>query len=306
MNAADQVLLRLADPAARPGLLTSDALLQLATVGWDIDPATVTGPTTAVYDRVDLAVPLAADTTATARIMRAGDALPWDVTAAWDSGRGPTPGADAVLVARLVIRAGGGGGTIEQVGVTTPDLDAAFAAALAGLPPTATADQVRAALRQAAEDTLADPALTDTELDAVLAGTGGDDPRALGYQTGGRDAVGLKLTMSSPPDPATAAPLVLPIVVAVLVADPGAAPRDLLRATAVARRAAMTYPLPEPPGNAPARRTDRCVCWLMSATDFDDTGWPGASGGNADAKRAARLAAARAWLAPAGIAVVTT
>jgi hypothetical protein len=308
MDAADQILLRLADPAARPGLLTPDALLQLATVCYDIDPATVTGPTTAVYDRVDLAVPLAAGTTATARIMRAGDALPWDITATGDFGRDPAAGADAVLVARLVIRTGGGGGTIEQVDVTTPGLDAAFAAALAGLPVEATPQQVRAALRQAAEDTLADPALTDTELDAVLAGAGvgSGDPRALGYATGGRAAVGLRLTMSAPPDPATAAPLVLPVVVAVLVADPGAAPRDLLRATATARRAAMTYPLPEPPGNAPARRTDRCVCWLMSVTDFDDTGWPGADGGDADAKRAARLAAARAWLATAGVAVVTT
>lgn len=306
MNAADQVLLRLADPAARPGLLTADALLQLATVSYDIDPATVTGPTTAVYDRVDLEVPLAAGIVATARIMRAGDALPWDVMASWDSGGGPTPGADAVVVAQLVVRAAGAGGTIEQVDTAAPDLDAAFAAALAGLPPSATPDQIRAALRQAAEQTFANPPLTDTELDAVLAGVGGGDPRRLGHATGGRDAMGLRLTMSAPPDPATAVPLVLPVVFAVLVADPNASPRDLLRATAVARRAAMAYPLPEPPREAPARRTERCVCWLIPAPTFDDDGWPGAGGGNADAKRAARLAAARAWLATTGVAVVPT
>lgn len=246
MNAADQVLLRLADPAARPALLTSDALLQLATVSYAIDPATVTGPTTAAYDRVELAVPLPADTTATARMMRAGDAMPWDVVATWDSGRDPTPAADAVVVARLAVRTGRAGGTIDQVD-------------------------------------LAEPA-----------------------QVGDRERLGMVLTMSAPPDPVTAPPLVLPVVVAVLVADPAASPRDLLRATAVARRAALAYPLPEPPTDAPPRRTERCVCWLMPATAFDDDGWPGASGGNADAKRAARLAAARAWLASTGVAVVTT
>ena len=246
MNAADQVLLRLADPAARPGLLTADALLQLATVCYAIDPATVTGPTTAAYDRVDLAVPVPADTTATARIMRAGDALPWDVVATWDSGRGPAPGADAVLVAQLAVRAARAGGTIERLDPATP----------------------------------------------VLAGD--------------RATLGLRMTMSEPPDPAAAPPLVLPVVVAVLVADPNASPRDLLRATAAARRAALPYPLREAPQDAPPRRTDRCVCWLMPATAFDDDGWPGATGGNAEAKRAARLGAARAWLATTGVAVVTT
>lgn len=309
MDAINQVLLRLADPAARPGLFGPDALLQLVTVCYDIDPATVTGATTAVYDRVDLAVPMAADTTATARIMRAGDALPWDVTATWDAGREPPPAADAVLVARLAVRAARAGGTIEQVDTALPDLDAAFAAALAGLPPSATAEQVRAALRLAAEQTLAGDTLTDTELDAVLAGAtvgAAADPRRLGRGMGGRDAVGLRLTMSAPPDPATATPLVLPVVVAVLIADTTTAPRDLLRASAVAGRAARAYPLPEAPRDAPARLLDRCVCWLIPATAFDDDGWPGGTGGNAAARRAARLAAARGWLAASGIAVVTT
>jgi hypothetical protein len=305
MGAVDQALLRLADPRARSQLLTSDALLQLATVCYDIDPATVSGPTTAAYDHVDLAVPLASDTTTTARIMRAGDAMPWDVTATSNSGRGVVPAADAVIVAQLALRAARGGGTIEQVEVDTPDVDAAFAAALAGLPASATTDEVRVALRQAAERALADPPLTEIELDAVLAGVGGD-PLRIGRTTGGRDTLGLRLTMSAAPPPAATAPLVLPVVVAVLIAEPGAMPRDLLQRTAVARCAATAYPLAEPSQDAPPRLTDRCVCWLMQATEFDDDGWPGSIGGNADAQRAARLAAARTWLATAGIAIVTT
>jgi hypothetical protein len=48
------------------------------------------------------------------------------------------------------------------------------------------------------------------------------------------------------------------------------------------------------------------VCWVLPAATFDDPGWPGASGTDADTQRATRLAAARAWLATQGVAVVTT
>ena len=72
MDPADQVLLRLADPAARPTLLDADALLQLAITCYAVDPAAVTGPTTAVYDRFDLAVALPVETSLSARLMRAG------------------------------------------------------------------------------------------------------------------------------------------------------------------------------------------------------------------------------------------
>jgi hypothetical protein len=248
MDAADQALLRLADPAARAGLLDAAALLQIAVVSYVIDPATVTEPTTAVYDRLDLAVPAGSGGTAAARLMRAGDALPWDVSATWDDGRPPAFGADAVMVARLALRADRGGGTIAQVD-------------------TAVVDPVPA---------------------------------------GGPAGLSLLLTMSAPPDPASTAPLVLPVVVAFLVADATTGPRDLLRATTAARRATIGVPLPEPPADAPPRRADRCVCWLLPAAAFDDDGWPGGAGTTPDQQRAARLTAARAWLATQGIAVVTT
>jgi hypothetical protein len=100
--------------------------------------------------------------------------------------------------------------------------------------------------------------------------------------------------------------MALPVVVAFLVADATAAPRELLQATTMARRAARGYPVPPVPGGAPDRLTDRCMCWVLPATVFDDTGWPGGSGADATAQRASRLAAARVWLASQGIAVVTT
>ncbi len=308
MDAPSELMLRLADPAARASLLDEDALLSLATVCYEIDPATIVGPTTAIYDRIDVAVPIISQMSASARLMRAGDALPWDVTASWDGAPPPTPGADVIWAGRLVLRAAGGTGTIEQVTTAEPDLEAAFVAALAGLPPTATPEQVRAALRRAAEDTAATPPLTDTELDAVLAAVTphAADPRQLGRAAGGRDLVGIRLTMSQPPAPADVAPVTLPVVVAFLVADASTPPRQLLQATALARRAAMPYSLAAAPAGSPNRRTDRCVCWVLPASAFDDDGWPGATGPDPEQQRTARLAAARTWLATQGVAIITT
>lgn len=308
MDPSSQLMLRLADPAARAEVLDEAALLAVVSVCFDVDPAAVTGPVTAIYDRFDVAVPIVPETAVALRVTRAGDALPWDVTGSWDGPALPAPGADLVWTGSIVLRTGGGSGTVTDVAGSEPNLDAAFAAALAGLPATATRDQIRAALRQAAENDVAAPALTDTELDNLLAvmAPGAADPRALGRSVSGRDLVSVQLQMSPPPSPAAAVPIALPVVVAFLLADAAAAPRELLQATALARRAARGYPVPPVPSGAPARLTDRCLCWVLPATAFDDTGWPGGSGADAATQRASRLAAARAWLASQGIAVVTT
>jgi hypothetical protein len=178
--------------------------------------------------------------------MRAGDAVPWDASAAWDTGQPPTPGADAVMVGSLIVRTAAQGGLIEQVGIAEAHADPPFTAAL-----------------------------------------------------------DLQLQMSAPPNGGSPPPLVLPVVVAFLV-NGGSSPRDLLRTTASARRVVRSYPSPSPPADAPSRRTDRAVCWLVPATTFDDNGWPGGTGTTAVALRASRLASARAWLGTQGVAVVPT
>lgn len=308
MDRASGLLLRLADPVARVDLLDAQALLAVATVCYEIDPAAVVGATTAVYDRFDVAVPIMPEVVAAARLTRAGEPVPWEVSASVDGVVDPAPGADAVWAGSVVLRTAGGNGTIEGVATAEPDLDAAFAAALAGLPPTATPDEIRTALRQAAQGGAATPPLTDTELDALLAAVTpfDPDPRELGRAVGGRDLVSMRLRMSAPAAVAPVPPVTLPVVVAFLVADAATAPRQLLQATVLARRAARPYPVPPLPARSPARRADRCICWLLPAEAFDDDGWPGASTGTGAQQRAARLAAARSWLATQGVAVITT
>ncbi len=304
MDSASETLLRLADPAARAAVLDPATLLALATVCYDLDPAQVGEPVTADYARFDLAV-AAEPVTASARIMRSGDPVPWEVAACWD---GPTGAvADAVWSGSVVVRVTRSDDTVVGLDTTAVDLDAAFAAAVAGLPATATPAQVRAALRDAARSELAAPPLTDTELDAVLRQMAPDaaDPRALGHAARGRSTITTRLRVRPPGQDAPAVPVPLPVVVAFLAAGRGAAPRDLLRATAAARRAAAPYPLAAAPAGAPPRRVERCVCWLLPAAAFDDPGWPGGGTGTAAEQRAVRLAAARGWLAAHGIAVAT-
>jgi hypothetical protein len=308
MDDASAVLLRLADPSARGTLLDDGALLEIAAVSYAVDRSSVVGPTTALYDRFDVAVPVLPEVVASARMSRAGEPVPWDVTTSWDGLVPLAPGADAVWAGSVVLRTARGGGTVDSVTAREPQLDAAFAAALAGLPSTATEEEIRAALRTAARTELTTPPLTDTELDAVLAAVepGSTDPTTLGRARGGRETVGLRLTMSPPVDVATSPPLSLPVVVAFLVAESPVVPRELLRASAGARSAARAYLVRPLPSDAPARTADRCVCWLVPATAFDDAGWPGGTSGSAAEKRDARLTAARAWLATQGIALLST
>ncbi|MFL6139712.1 MAG: hypothetical protein ACJ74O_18215 [Frankiaceae bacterium] len=248
MLAADQTLLRLADPAARDALLSSDGLLAIATTCYAIDTGTVVGDTTAVYDSLDLAVAISPNVAASARWSRSSDQVPVEGSASIVGLVAPSPGADAVWAGSVVVRTAGGAGTITVADVTDAGRDA-----------------------------------------------------------GVRDHLGVGLTFSAPTTVTLSTPpLVLPVVVAFLVADADASPRTLLQQSEVARRAAARYPSATPPSGAPQRTQERCVCWLVPATAFDDEGWPGATTGSAQAKRDQRLAAARGWLSGQGIAVVTT
>lgn len=246
MLPVDALLLRLADPSARTGLLGSAALLEVALACYDIDPASVVGDTTAVFDTVDLAVPVNPQASVTGRWWRAADP---EGTQAWATVAGlvpATPAADAVWAGSVVLRTAGGDGVITDAAVT-------------------------------------------------------DD----GHAGTGQDNLAVELTFSPVPTVTQqSAPLVLPVVVAFLVGAADASPRQLLQATALARRAAERYVAPGVPAGAPARTHERCVCWLLPVTAFDDDGWPGAGVGPPPQQRTARIAAARAWLRSQAIALV--
>jgi hypothetical protein len=246
LDTTSKIVLRLADPSARPGVLTADALLAIVTVAYDLDPSLVTDPATATFDRFDLAVSLKSQVTAMAQIRKTGEPIPWEVAATWNTGTPPPPAADAVWAGSIVVR-------------------------------TAT--------------------VTDTIVSVTT---------ALGSPVGGRDTLTASLQMSpSAQDPAPA-PVALPVVVSFLAADAATSPRELLRATPLARQGEAPYTVAAVPAGAPARRFDRLVCWVVPGKAFDDPGWPGATSGASPAQqREARLRAARSWLAGQGVAVIT-
>jgi hypothetical protein len=248
MNSADQILLRLADPVARPSLLTSEQLLGIATTTYDIDAGLVVGPTTAVYDTVDVGVSVGSAVSGTGRWGKPTDAVSTESIVTVTGLVPPSPGADAVWVGSVVLRVGSGLGAITAADVT---------------------DQ----------------------------GRNGD----------GADRLGVAVTFAAPPvvDQNTTA-TILPVIVAFIVADADASPRALLQQSESARRAALRYAVTAPPSGAPNVRFDRTVCWVLPETAFDDAGWPGGGAGDAAQQRAARLSAARLWLADQGIALVTT
>jgi hypothetical protein len=89
MDVASEIVLRLADPVARPSVLTAEALLAIGTVAYELDPALVTEPATATFDRFDLAVPLGARVSAPAQFRHTGEPVRREVSASWDTGQAP-------------------------------------------------------------------------------------------------------------------------------------------------------------------------------------------------------------------------
>lgn len=255
MRSADQILARLADPVARGALLGPAELDRIAAVCYEVDPAGFTGPTTAVYDSLDLIVSPALRLAVRGRWSRLGDPMASEGQWQLDWPGDGSPYADAVWAGHLAVRTGGADGVI-----------------------TAAAGSWSA--MSAAEQT-----------------------------------AGVQVTYAAPPIPALAdPPAVLPVLVAFHVADAADfSLRALLQATARSRRALEAtdsgYTTASPPVGAPQRIRRSCACWLLPPEVFDDAGWPvGGAGpaGTPDQQRAARLAAAQAWLAPHGVVALVS
>jgi hypothetical protein len=123
MDIASETLLRLADPVARAAVLTADALLEIGVVAYELDPALMTEPVTATFDRFDLAVPLGSRVSALAQFRRTGEPVPWEVSASWDTGQVPPVAADAVWAGTVVVRAAVLDGTIVAVAAGQSGVD---------------------------------------------------------------------------------------------------------------------------------------------------------------------------------------
>jgi hypothetical protein len=123
MDVDSEIVLRLADPAARASVLTADALLAIGSVAYELDTALVTDPVTATFERFDLAVTLDPHASGMAQFRRTGEPVPWEVAASWDTGQAPLAAADAVWAGDIVVRAAVLDGTIVDVTAAQSGVD---------------------------------------------------------------------------------------------------------------------------------------------------------------------------------------
>lgn len=123
-----------------------------------------------------------------------------------------------------------------------------------------------------------------------------------------RATASVDVAFSTAPPP-TPAPMSLPIAAPLLVRDADVSIAELLADSGTVRERLDPLGLERPNPDALPRRVPLPVVWVLPLELFDDPDWPGAASGmNASEARAARRAAAAAWLADQGVALaaVTT
>lgn len=117
MELLDSVLLGLADPTGRAGLLDADLLLGVAGAMYDLHPQDVVGAPTAVVDTVDLMVPGHPEVLLAGQVRRATEPAPIEITAALRHLVEPEALCEAVWTGQVVVRYPVADAVIAGVGV---------------------------------------------------------------------------------------------------------------------------------------------------------------------------------------------
>jgi hypothetical protein len=302
MNFADSVLIRLAGTATRTAVFDDVALAQMLSAQYDTDAMPLSGPYSAVFDRLELGVSLTSPVTIAGALdgPRAGERA--NLSLALNGLASSTVRVDALWKGRIVARATIGGGSVDQVKTSWPDvhaIDAQIVTALGSLPadPTQLEHERRTRyMTQLQAGMSYGAALTDAEFDADLREAGVDSVGAL-IASGGTNAFGT-ISLRFAAAPATQVSTALPVSFALLVRDALSISDLLNESKSVRTLLAPTTNALDYDRNMPARFSVG-VAWVVPAATFDDAAWPGSD-------NAARRAAAGAWLAQEGIGLVTT
>jgi hypothetical protein len=309
MDFEDGVLVRLADPTTRDGVLDQDALACVAAAGYDHPE--LEGPYTAVFDDLQLAVDLTSPALVEGTWQPVGEARPVEVrlnlTGLPDASAPALTALWRGCVIARVVPADARVSSSTVVPLDLPTVDDAVVAALGSLP--GTPDALEAARREQVRLLISaragTPVLTDdAELTRWLELAGAASVQDwLGPAAHGRVPTYLRLAFE-PGDPQPQ-PRVLPVTVAILARDtPSSLARLLAESAQVRRRLAASgaVPVPDP---ALRQRFSVVIGWVLPAMVFDDPAWPGGGTGTAAQQRAARRATAAQWLAERGIALAT-
>jgi hypothetical protein len=303
MNFVDSIFVRFADPGLRAALFDDVTLAQLVSAAYDPAALDVGGPFTPIFDDVQLGVG--------ASVIGRMDGA-WGVSGAsvrtearFDfAGFGilPTVRVDALWRGAIVARTTPDTAPVSAVDfdwVALGGIDSEIIAALGALPtqPDVLETERRTRLGQRlaqsfAQPTLVTPERVDQWLRDVGASTAGEFLSSMATVTRPAHA---RLTFARPSDVAT--PRRLPMTVGFLIRDAGFSLSELVWESRLARDRLEPSGVERPRNGAPRPHHSIVIGWVVPATVFDDTDWPGAT-------RDARRAAAGQWLAREGIGLV--
>jgi hypothetical protein len=304
----DRIVVQLADPTQRAGLFDDAALESLLAAGYRLDGAT--GPFTPVFDELRLGLPAPPAVNVDGTWQMIGESKPTEVrlTASGFSADDPTV-INGLWRGGIVARFAPAGDPVTAVFTAWPDLallDRMVVAAAGNLPSgpaleTARRTQLRALARTGMAG--ADP-LTAADVDDWFARAGVSTVAEL-LARPEVDPTGVVRVTYAAPQPVVDTPRFIPVTVALLVRDASASITDfLVDSRRVRERLDLAGLVPVAKRELPIRQPV-IVAWVVPIDWFDDTDWPGATEVmNANQRRAARRAAATAWLANEGVGLV--
>jgi hypothetical protein len=311
VNFEDAVLVRLADPATRAVTIDADALELVARAAYDVDALSVQAPFTAVFEEFRLGVSADPPATLDGRWSRAGSGDHTELRLRL-SGLGlASARVDALWRGAVVARGVPLTGTITGADVAwldTAGIDSQIVADLGALPgdPAELEAERRSRWLARVRTVVSQPAaVTEDVLDRWLVRLGAESVSELVAAGGGGPVAGTVRLQFSAQD-AELATVALPVTVLVLVRGAeGLSVASLLAESNSLRERLDALGLERPSATALPRRRAVVVLWVVPASVFDDNDWPGGNGPDPAAKRAARRAAAGAWLADEGVALAT-
>lgn len=310
MDFVDSVLVRLADPAARPALFDDASLANLVAAAYDTEAMPVSPPYSAVFDDLRLGYSAPPSATIDGDWMGAGGASRTELRLHLH-GLSNTPPlkVEALWRGALVVRTTAAADRIASVQLAVPsfDVDPEITADLGSLPtdPAELETQRRTRILARLRSGLDQPnAFTEEHLDRLLVGVGaGGVGDLVGRLAGQVEADTVQITYTAPVNtPPVARPLAF--AAAVLVRDAGFSVADLLVQSRLVRARTEELGLEVPAAPEVRQRQRMVVVWMVPGTVFDDEDWPGGTTGTAEQRRAARFAQAGQWLANEGIGLV--
>lgn len=306
----DFTLVRLATPSSRAGVFDDDALAAIVTASYQSDVSALDGPFLPVFDRFTIGVSVVPRTT---------------VDGFWHTGNTRTEGRleiaglgrenairiDAFWRGAIIARPTPASGIIIDVESAWPSLggiDAEIIAALGSLPadPIALENERRTRLLARIRATMAQPeALGDGDFAAWLAEQGVVSVGDMLDGRSSRAAADLKITISNPQRQEQSA-RELAVSVAILIRDTPVSLGDIVSQSKVVTEHLSEAGLDHAP-DAELGGSPRLVAvWIVPEPVFDDVDWPGGTSGTPAERRLDRRRIAAQWLAPEGIAIVTT